>query len=255
MSNIFSGGVMRTLPPVTKNLLIINVGIWIACMLSPSFGSVVQSHLGLHYWGASDFNPIQPVSYMFLHDARGVTHIFFNMFALFMFGRMLEAVWGSKRFMLFYFVCGIGAALVQEGIWTLTAEHDYISIIAAENHTDYASASAFVKGMLASGDAGWVENFAAYKDALTTIGASGAIFGLLLGFAFVFPNVPMYIFFIPIPIKAKYMVMGYAALELLFGASGALSSVAHYAHLGGMLFGLIVILIWHKKGILRGPYC
>lgn len=202
------------LPAVTKNLIIINVLIWVVEALFPSFPSFaingLYRHCALHYVGASDFNPAQIITYMFLHDQRSFIHVFFNMFTLFMFGPILERTWGSKRFFMFYMVCGMGAALVQEGVWALTWEHDYI-----------------------------------------TVGASGAIFGLLLGFAFVFPNMPLYLFFIPIPIKAKWMVIGYGVLEFFLGVSGG-GTVAHFAHLGGMLFGLIILLIWRRKGTLHG---
>lgn len=254
MSNGFLASGWKSLPPVTRSLLVINIGIWLACALSANFTQVMYGTLGLHYWGSDTFNPIQLVSYMFLHDAPGLGHIFFNMFALYMFGRMLEMVWGSRRFILFYFVCGVGAALVQEAVWSLTVTREYIQDIAALNHASYQETADFVKSQLAGNVEEWVNNFALFKNHLLTVGASGAIFGLLLGFGFVFPNVPMYLFFIPVPIKAKYLVAGYAALELVFGATGALSSVAHYAHLGGMLFGLILLIIWMKNGTLRGRF-
>ena len=114
----------RGIPPVTKNIIIINVAIWLVGMIIPSFGRVLYDKLGLHMFGADLFNPIQLVTYMFLHDESNVLHILFNMFTLWMFGRVLERVWGSRRFFLFYMICGIGAALVQEGVWALTWRHD-----------------------------------------------------------------------------------------------------------------------------------
>ena len=122
------------LPAVTKNLIIINVLIWVVEALFPSFAiNGLYRHCALHYVGASDFNPAQIITYMFLHDQRSFIHVFFNMFTLFMFGPILERTWGSKRFFMFYMVCGMGAALVQEGVWALTWEHDYIRVLARQH--------------------------------------------------------------------------------------------------------------------------
>lgn len=248
------GGILASLPPVTKNLLIINVGLWLICSFMPSFGATIYHHLGLHYWGATDFNPIQFITYMFLQaplsdGSVGIGHIFFNMFALYMFGRILESTWGSRRFLIFYFVCGIGAALVQEAVWSTQLHSDYISAIAQMNGITTGQAQELAEANPQQAQAG----MASFSNMYLTIGASGAVFGLLLGFGCVFPNVPMYIFFIPVPIKAKYLVAGYALIEFFFGMSGTMGSVAHYAHLGGMLFALPMILYWHKKGTLHGP--
>lgn len=251
MSAAFTSG-FRSMPPVTKNLIIINLIVWVAEMISPGFGQTIVERLGLHFAYSSAFNPAQPISYMFVHDPHSFAHIFFNMFTLYMFGPLLERVWGSARFMLFYFICGIGAGIAQEAVWALTWSHDYISAIAPLNGMTYDSMKTAIDSAISSGDAGVLAGMAQYRSSLVTIGASGAIFGLLLGFAFVFPNMPLYIFFIPIPIKAKYMVLGYAVLEFFFGISGTMGTVAHFAHLGGMLFALIPLLIWYKKGTLRG---
>ena len=242
------GGFLQMIPPVTKNLLIINVLMLAVMYLVPNFEGIMTRTLALHYWDSPDFNPAQLVTYMFLHA--GFTHLFFNMFSLFMFGRMLESVWGSKRFFIFYFVCGIGAALVQE----MSA---MISIIYAQNHLPEEAIrmvvnegySVFQQGMTYTDEYCRMIHQAMYTP---VVGASGAIFSVLLGFAFVFPNMPLYMMFIPVPIKAKWMVMGYAVLEFFFGVSGTMASVAHFAHLGGMLFGLLLLLYWKKKGILGG---
>ncbi len=245
-----SGG---SIPPATKNLIIINVLIWLVMMIFPGFSNQgIMPHLALHYVGADDFNPVQILTYMFLHSTQGFWHILFNMFTLWMFGRVLERVWGSKRFLLFYFVCGIGAALVQEGVWALTWENDYIRAIAPINGLTFDHARDLVYRAIANGDGNVMAGMAAFKSSMVTVGASGAIFGLLLGFAFVFPNMPLYLFFIPIPIKAKYMVIGYGVLEFFLGISSSQSTVAHFAHLGGLLFGLILLLYWKKKGLLNG---
>lgn len=252
MNNTFFG-FMKGVPIVTRNLLIINIGIWLLGTVMPSFNETILYRLGLHYWEADAFNPIQFITYMFLQapfNQGGIAHIFFNMFALYMFGRILEVTWGSKRYAFYYFVCGIGAALIQELVWTATWHSDFASALAAENHTTVSAINDFLSG----GSAQALQFAAQFKDMLLTIGASGAIFGLLLGFGCVFPNVPTYLMFIPIPIKAKWLVLGYGALELVLGVSGSLDSVAHFAHLGGMIFGAVILYIWHKKGLLHSNY-
>lgn len=232
---------LQAIPPVTRNLIIINIIIWIAEWI-PGFSGTLLDHLGLHYWGAPDFNPAQIITYCFLHSPRNLMHIGFNMFSLWMFGRFLEGIWGSKRFFIFYFVTAIGAAIVQELVWHFS----WIGELAAYNHITTEQLTAYME-----------QNSAFMHEAMNSmlcIGASGAIFGILLGFAFVFPNMPLYIFFVPIPIKAKYMVIGYAVLELFLGVGGSGDMVAHFAHLGGMLFALPLLLYWHHKGTLRGNH-
>ena len=246
MANFGSG--LRSIPPVTRNIIIICVLVWLMGFIAPRFGNTLTNVLGLHYLTADNFNPVQIFTYMFLHDFHSILHVGFNMFTLWMFGRLMEQVWGSKRFFLFYFVCGIGAALIQEGVWVLTYMHDYVSGIAQLNGLTYESMLEQVN--LHPGY--FQDAIEAYKSQMVTIGASGAIFGLLLGFAFMFPDMPLYLFFIPVPIKAKYMVIGYAVLEFFLGMNGMQVSVAHFAHLGGMLFGLILLLYWKHKGTLRG---
>lgn len=245
------GATWRGIPPVTKNLIIINILLWLVEMLFPRFGMTLVDRLGLHLVGAGMFNPIQLATYMFLHDSGSVLHILFNMFTLWMFGRILEQVWGPKRFFMFYMVCGIGAAFVQEAVWVLSWKHEYIAEIARLNGLTYSHMSDIVNQALAAGDAEFTSAVAAMKNSMVTIGASGAIFGLLLGFAMTFPNMPLYLFFLPIPIKAKYMVIGYAVIEFFLGVNGG-GTIAHFAHLGGMLFGLVILLYWKKKGTLRG---
>ena len=243
---------MSNVPPGTMNLLIINIALWLVCSFAGSFGDTIYAYLGLHYWGAEGFNPMQFVTYMFLQaplgSSAGITHILFNMFALYMFGRILELTWGTKRFLLFYFVTGVGAALIQELTWMATLDHDFYSMWGAQNGVTAEEMKAFAGAHTALA----IESMNNYMSSLLTIGASGAVFGLLLGFGVVYPNAPMYLFFIPVPIKAKWLVLGYAALEFFFGVSGAVSSVAHFAHLGGMLFALPLLWYWHKKGTLHG---
>lgn len=246
-----NGSFLRSIPPVTRNLLIINVMIWLVEMIIPRFGMTLINKLGLHLWDTAAFNPVQLLTYMFLHDRGNILHILFNMFTLWMFGRILEHVWDSRRFFVFYMVCGIGAALVQELVWSLTYMHEYIAGIAPLNGMTYGSMEKIVNSALAAGDPQFTAAVEQMKASYVTIGASGAIFGLLLGFAMTFPNMPMYLFFIPVPIKAKYMVAGYAVLEFFLGVAGG-GTIAHFAHLGGMIFGLVMLLYWKKKGTLGG---
>lgn len=242
----------HSMPPVTKNLILINVVVWLVEVCVPGFSGTLLRVLGLHFVGASDFNPIQVLTYMFMHSPQSILHLLFNMFTLWMFGRILEQVWGARRFLVFYFVCGIGAALVQEAVWALTWRHEYVQGIAALNGLTYAHMNDIVNSALAQGDTGFLSAVAQFKNQMVTIGASGAVFGLLLGFAFVFPNMPLYLFFIPVPIKAKYMVIGYGVIEFFLGVGGSPDTVAHFAHLGGMLFGLVMLLWWKHKGTLGG---
>jgi membrane associated rhomboid family serine protease len=166
----------------------------------------------------------------------GFEHILFNMFAVWMFGRVLEQVWGSKRFLIFYIVCGVGAGLCQEVAQYASYLMDGL------NRYEMVNTSTGLISM------------SAYLNLWTTVGASGAIYGILLAFGMTFPNQPIYIYFL-FPIRAKYFVAIYAALELLLGLAQTGDGVAHFAHLGGMLFGLLLILYWRKKyGNHGGPY-
>jgi membrane associated rhomboid family serine protease len=190
------------------------------------YGIRLDDVLGLHFFLASDFNPAQLFTYMFVHA--NLEHIFFNMFALWMFGRTLEMVWGPKRFLLYYLVCGVGAGLAQEGVQYL----QYVTTLQAYDAVNTGSD---------------IIPMSEYLNYLTTVGASGAIYGILLAFGMLFPNVEMFVFPLPFPIRAKWFVGGYAAIELLLGLASSGDGVAHFAHLGGMLFGLILILHWRKS--------
>lgn len=244
-------GFVASIPPVTKNLIIINFIIWVVMAVSGKFAGTLVDVLGLHYVGAPDFNPIQIITYLFLHQPSSPIHVFFNMFTLWMFGSTLEHIWGSRRYFIFYFVCGIGAALVQELVWALTWMNEYTEGLARLNGITVAHMRQVIDSAIATGDADFASAIAGFKNSMVTIGASGAVFGIILGFAFVFPNRPLYLFFIPVPIKAKYMMIGYAVIEFFLGVNGN-DMIAHFAHLGGMIFGLAILLYWKKKGILRG---
>lgn len=183
---------------------------------------------------------------MFMHD--GFTHILFNMFTLFMFGITLERVLGSGKFLFYYISCGIGAALTQEFVWALTWHDTFTKILANLNHTDFATMSTIIDQAQAMGQD------LPFLNSMLTVGASGAIFGILLAFGMIFPNMPLYIMFIPIPIKAKWMVIGYGVIELFIGLTQPGSTIAHFAHLGGMIFGFLIILYWKHKGAINGRY-
>jgi len=232
--------------PVTRHLLIINVIMWLATIVFQRAGIVdLQRWLGLHFWQASEFNPAQLFTYMFMHDSSGFTHVFFNMFSLWMFGSLLERVLGSKRFLFYYISCGIGAALVQELVWQLSWQNILASSVTGPVGV---TASDIIKA-INEGHAGFtLDEF--FNDCFLTVGASGAVFGILLAFGMLFPNMSMYIIPFPFPIKAKWMVLGYGVVELFFGISGAMSNVAHFAHLGGMIAGIIMILYWRHNGTL-----
>ena len=242
------GSFIDSIPPVTRHLLIINVLMWLATIVLAKTGKFdMVSTLGLHFWQASEFNPAQLFTYMFLHDPANFTHVFFNMFSLWMFGTTLERVLGAKRYIFYYVSCGLGAALVQELVWQFTWHDSMVKALAAANNATPAEVIAALKvGNVAPGV---VEGF---QNALVTIGASGAVFGILLAFGMIFPNLKMYIIPFPFPIKAKWMVLGYGLLELYFGLHGVMTGVAHFAHLGGMLAGIGMILYWKHRSVLGG---
>ena len=217
---------MNNIPTMTKNLLIVNFLAFVATWVLEQRGIDLTSLLGLHFFLASDFHIYQFVTYMFLHG--GLTHIFFNMFALWMFGSVIERVWGPKKFIFYYICCGIGAGVAQE----LVQYANYV--------LEDISAYQYV-------NAGGVQmTTEAYINLWTTIGASGAVYAILLAFGMIFPNERLFIIPFPFPIKAKWLVVGYIAIELFSAMSGPGDGVAHMAHLGGMLFGFLMIRYWQK---------
>lgn len=215
------------LPKVTKNLIIINILFFLGTLLAQRYHIDLNDYLGLHFFMADRFNAAQLITYMFMHG--GLSHLFFNMFALWMFGRVLEQVWGGQRFLFYYVFCGIGAGLIQEIVqWVF-----YTTTLSGYLNVDIGYA---------------VIPMSEYLNMMVTVGASGAVYGILLAFGMLFPNQPIYIFPLPVPIKAKYFVVGYALLELFLGFSNnARDNVAHFAHLGGMVFGFFLILYWRRK--------
>ncbi len=217
---------MNNLPTVTKNLLIINVLCFFGDVVARRYGVNLHEMLGLHFFMASDFKLFQLITYMFMHA--DLYHIFFNMFAVWMFGRTLEHVFGPKRFLIYYMVCGIGAGLVQEVV----------------QYAEYAFHLSNYDGVNTGME---VIPMAEYLNLMTTVGASGAVYGILLAFGVLFPNTPMFVFPIPFPIKAKFFVIGYAAIELVSGLGSSNDGIAHFAHLGGMIFGFFLLMYWRKK--------
>ena len=222
------------MPPVTKNLIIINVLVFFATYVAEGYGIDLAEYLGLHFFLADNFNVAQLVTYMFMHA--NFSHIFFNMFAVWMFGRILEQAWGSKRFLTYYIVCGIGAGLIQELVQFI----------------DYETTFAAYEGVRTLNG---VIPMQAFLNMMNTVGASGAVYAILLGFGMQYPNQPIFVFPLPVPIKAKFFVAGYAILELVMGLSNNVhDNVAHFAHLGGMIFGVFMILYWRKKNKSNGTY-
>ena len=217
---------MNNLPTVTKNLLIINVLCFFGHIVAHKNGIDLNDMLVLHFFLASDFKLYQLVTYMFMHA--DFQHIFFNMFAVWMFGRTLEQVLGPKRFLTYYMICGIGAGLVQELV-------QYIHYATELSHYDSVNTGISIIPM------------SEYLNLMTTVGASGAVYGILLAFGMLFPNSEMFVFPLPFPIKAKFFVIGYAVIELLAGLGASGDGIAHFAHLGGMIFGFFLILYWRKK--------
>ena len=214
---------MRNLPIVTRYLLIANFIVFLLTAVLQRYGLDLNVWGGLHYFSASTFHWWQPFTYMFLHADFG--HIFCNMFAVLMFGPVIEREWGERRFLIYYLVCGLGAALVQELVWSLMLA-DMASRYSADTLLPYAAM-------------------------LNTIGASGAVFGILFACGWLFPNVPMFILFVPIPIRARVFVIIYALIELSAGLGSVMGlsadHVAHFAHLGGMLFGWLLLLWWRHN--------
>lgn len=215
------------MPTITKNLIIINVLFFLGGFVANSYGIDLADYLGLHFFMAEKFNAAQLFTYMFMHG--GFTHLFFNMFAVWMFGRILEQAWGPKRFLLYYIVCGVGAGIIQEVVQLIQYEVQ----LSAYDSVNIGSA------IIPMGE---------YLNMMTTVGASGAVYAILLAFGMTFPNQQLFIFPLPIPIKAKYFVIGYALIELYSAfANNPNDNVAHFAHLGGMIFGFILIMYWKKK--------
>ncbi len=216
-----NGGFLSQIPPVTKNLVFINIIMFIATMINQDF--MIET-FALFYPSSPFFHPWQIITHMFMHG--GFWHIFFNMYTLVMFGTVLERAIGSKKFAVFYFVTGLGAVFLHQGVQFMQ-----IHVMDQGNLQMYYSVVADILRT-------------------PTVGASGAIYGVLIGYALLYPESVLMLIFPPIPLKAKWMVLIFVAIELLTGVTGTADGVAHFAHLGGMLFGWLLLLWWRKSGSL-----
>ncbi|MCJ7449910.1 MAG: rhomboid family intramembrane serine protease [Bacteroidales bacterium] len=227
------------LPPVVKNLIIVNVIMLIAYYaVNALFDIDLIRVLGLYFPKSELFKPFQIVTHLFMHG--GFWHLFLNMFALYMFGQVLESVWGPKRFLIYYFVCGLGAAFTHETV-IYFQYHKLITMLSPEQLSEV-----FEKGYQYVLEGSPAMSSLQSILLTPTVGASGAVFGILLAFGVLFPNTQLMIIFPPIPIKAKYFVLIYGAIELYLAFSQPGSKIAHAAHLGGMLFGYLLIRYWQK---------
>jgi membrane associated rhomboid family serine protease len=217
--------------------------VWLASFLFVKID--LPNILGLHYFQSKGFYIFQFVTHIFTHEE--FIHLFFNMFPLFMFGSLLERRWGAKRYLTYYMVTGMGAGLVQMAVIFIQIK----SLVA--NLPPIAVNEVYMNGLqtLLENKNYLDPGMAKFNLLLNTatIGASGAVFGLLLAFAMLFPNAPLTFMFLPVSIKAKYMMIGFGVIEFFFGiADRTGDNVAHFAHLGGLLFGIFMILYWKKKG-------
>ena len=265
--NGFRSG-MGSTPPVLKNIIIINVLLFLATEVLVKFGVDLTQYLALYYPGSEHFRPHQLITHMFMHG--GLMHLFFNMFGLWMFGRILEQVWGSRRFLVYYFATGLGAAAIHLLVNYLMISHAMGEYKAMLNTLSPETFDAFIRNnfneyygainqeltdkwysnpasaQLAADAQGVAQLLMSKMINIPTVGASGAVFGILLGFGMLFPNTEIMLLFPPIPLKAKYFVMIYGAIELYMGITQPGSDVAHFAHLGGMIFGFFLIKYWNK---------
>jgi len=274
MTNFRPGS--QSFPPVVKNLIIINVIMVLLQFALGTMGINLGDYLGLHYWASPLFRWWQPFTHMFMHGdpydiSATAMHIFFNMFALWMFGRILENLWGPRRFLIFYLVCGLGAAICHMTVLSFEYVSFHNAFLAYQQNPTFVEYAQFVRHHgLADNPAFnqvltfWSANSDCSDCASTsirllneyythmineaTVGASGAVFGVLFAFGYLFPNTELMLIFPPIPIKAKWFVGIYALFELYAGIrNSAGDNIAHFAHLGGMLFAFILLRIWNNK--------
>jgi membrane associated rhomboid family serine protease len=272
--NSFGSRSTLSMPPVTKSILLVTTIVFLADMGTQHFfhSDAMIRTLSLFRIQSPLFVPTQLITHIFMHGS--LSHLFFNMFGLFMFGRILENIWGAKKMLIFYLVTGVGAALMQSGITYIQMQKMINLADAFAAHPTYAIFSDYIRHYLIKGsnEYGEIMSFAQswfyapndlsfvpkandylqlikYENLnIPMVGASGAIFGLLIAFAMMFPDVELMLIFLPIPIKAKYFVPVYALIELVFGvANFSWDNVAHFAHLGGALFGFIMVRYWKRK--------
>jgi membrane associated rhomboid family serine protease len=240
--NGFGRGLL-SMPPVVKNIILLNVIMLLADYAAKSvFGIDLTMILGLYFPKSEHFMPVQIITHMFMHG--GFWHIFFNMYALYIFGQVLENVWGPKRFFIYYMVCGLGAAFIHESVIYFQYNKlmniispEQLQLVLDQGSTYFRQGKVFTDTTM--------QGLQVLLN-VPTVGASGAIFGILLAFGVLFPNTQLMLLFPPIPIKAKYFVFFYGALELYLAVTQPGSNIAHAAHLGGMLFGYLLIRYWRK---------
>lgn len=234
MNNIY-------IPPIVKNLLIINILFFVATMLVTNVR--LEEVLGVYYFDSPKFRAWQIITYMFMHG--GMAHIFFNMFALYMFGSVLEQHWGAKRFIIFYLITGLGALALQFAVQAF----EVYQITGAAINTGQVPIDLLEQGQFNPQQ--YTQETAATLASIyftPMVGASGAIFGLMVAFGMLYPNVELYLMFIPVPVKAKYFIPVYVLIELFLGVGQfAGDSVAHFAHVGGALIGFILVKLWKNN--------
>ena len=241
------------LPEIVKNLLIVN-GLFFLAKITLQSGIDINKIFALHPFQSPDFEPYQLITHMFMHG--DFTHLLFNMFALWMFGKTLENVWGAKRFLIYYLATGLGAMIlysivqqIQCSLLEATMTIEQIQHVASDKGYEIFQ----IRNNFETINK-WGENYQIKRNTYDlmklyytpVLGASGAVFGILLAFGMLFPNTLLYLYF-AIPVKAKYFVIGYAVLELYNGITNTNDGVAHFAHLGGMLFGFILLKYWQKN--------
>ncbi|GAB6009326.1 rhomboid family intramembrane serine protease [Dysgonomonas reticulitermitis] len=243
-------GFASSIPPVTLNLLIINVLLWVITALFASRVDLINL-LGLHYVTSDLFKPHQIITYMFMHGS--TSHVFFNMFAVFMFGSVLERTWGSTKYLVYYILTGLGAAALQLLITYIRIQSIEAELPAEAIAKIYAEgANIMVRGLNYT-DPLWGSLNSLLNNPM--VGASGAVFGLLVAFGMMFPDSRIMMLFFPVPIKAKWFVIGYGVMELVLGIlDNAGDNVAHFAHLGGLITGFFIVLYWKKKAKSNGRF-
>ncbi len=241
----------NNIPPVTKNILLINVTLYVVSLVLVGQGIDLFGLLSAKYFNSLFFEPYQIVTHMFMHSQEDFFHLFFNMFALFMFGSHLERIWGGKRFFIFYMASGLGAVVLYNsiGVWQIMElkqqligmgyDINFVNVRLLEGEPE--------KILVIDGTFATLQSYANYNWS-TMVGASGAIFGLLAGFAILFPNTELMLLFPPIPVKAKYLIGAYMAFEVYSSIYKSNDSVAHLAHVGGAIVGAAFVLYWRKKG-------
>lgn len=248
--------ILGNIPPVTKNLLILNVLLFIVMMVLGSNGAELSNKLAAHYITSDEFQPYQIITHMFMHSSRSIFHLLFNMMILVMIGSHLERIWGAKKYFIVYFASGLGAFFLYNGIGVYQMSVLQDAIIQSDayktyGYSEFADFTDAIDGLPPGRYfSQWSYDMIQYMGLHNTsmVGASGALFGLLAAFGILFPNIPMQILFIPVPIKAKYLIGAYLAFEIYNSIYRPNDGTAHLAHVGGAIVGIIIVLIWRKQG-------